>query len=206
MTDLTMNKLHSAKNSDEKEATFGKGLEAVLNPSSPELMTISLNDYGESDCESATDFLSPKASPMNRIPSAPMHVPPKTFNFSIPAIVEEAEHREEESPTPNKHHRIETQESGSDKKALSPDRGEKLTRLLLVDLLNNEFQHCINVQQNQMQIVKPKRMQLDINLSDEDSGPDISIGTISDEDDIDLGVLDDFEIEDFGSDMELDLL
>jgi hypothetical protein len=94
-----MVKLGSGKNSDEKEATFGKGLEGVLNPSSPELMTISLNDYGESDCESATDFLSPKASPMNRIPGAPTHVPPKTFNFQIPAIVEEAaEHKEEESP------------------------------------------------------------------------------------------------------------
>jgi hypothetical protein len=44
-------------------------------------MTISLNDLGESDTESVSDLISPKASPMNRIPSAPTHAP-KQFNFT----------------------------------------------------------------------------------------------------------------------------
>ena len=52
-------------------------------------MTISLNDYGESDTESVCDFLSPKDSPLNRIPGAG-----SVFNFNvsnIPQIEEEGE-------------------------------------------------------------------------------------------------------------------
>jgi hypothetical protein len=79
---------------DEKEATFGK--DQLPSGPSPELMTISLNDYGESDTESAGDFLSPKASPMNRMPGAPTHVP-KQFNFNIPQKIPEEGEQQEES-------------------------------------------------------------------------------------------------------------
>jgi hypothetical protein len=80
---------------DEKEATFGAD-KLPVNPS-PELMTISLNDLGESDNESVSDLISPKASPMNRIPSAPTHVP-KHFNFtSVPTKIEEEEDSEEDN-------------------------------------------------------------------------------------------------------------
>jgi len=76
---------------DEKEATFGK--EKRPKHPSPELMTISLTDYGESDNESVIDFLSPKESPLNRIPGAPTGVS-SVFNFNdsrIPEIEEEYE-------------------------------------------------------------------------------------------------------------------
>ena len=98
---IDIDSLRIGKEDDEKEQTFGKELKGSLNPSSPELMTISLNDLGESDNESVTDFLSPKASPMNRMPGAPTHAP-KSFNFAIPAIKEAEEHREEESPIPSR--------------------------------------------------------------------------------------------------------
>ena len=84
---------------DEKEATFGKGkLKLPKNPS-PELMTISLTDMGESDNESVMDFLSPKESPLNRIPGAPTGGP-SVFNFNdsrIPEIEEVYESEDLES-------------------------------------------------------------------------------------------------------------
>ena len=82
---------------DEKEATFGKDKRRAY--ASPELMTISLTDFGESDNESVLDFLSPKESPLNRIPGAPTGIP-SVFNFNdskIPEIEEEYESEEQQS-------------------------------------------------------------------------------------------------------------
>ena len=49
-------------------ATFGKGrdLKAVSPQASSELMTITLNDMGESDDADSADYTSPLISPMNK--------------------------------------------------------------------------------------------------------------------------------------------
>ena len=89
---------------DEKEATFGKNKH--MTEPNPELMQISLNDFGESDTDSAIDFLSPKDSPLNRIPGAPTSgasvfqfnnstVPPSKIEEELESENEELESEEE---------------------------------------------------------------------------------------------------------------
>jgi len=59
-------------------------------------MSISLNDYGESDTESAVDFLSPKESPLNRIPGAPTSSA-SVFQFNASTVPPEQIKEEVES-------------------------------------------------------------------------------------------------------------
>ena len=114
---------------DEKEATFGKN--KGLTEPSPELMTISLNDYGESDTESAVDFLSPKESPLNRIPGAPTSSA-SVFQFNASTVPPEKITEEMESETED----LESEEEFDIK---------DVTKGLFERVLYEELMFCLNL-------------------------------------------------------------
>ena len=144
------------KDVDEKEATFGKNKH--LTEPSPELMTISLNDFGDSDVESAVDFLSPKESPLNRIPGAPMSNA-SVFQFNAPTIppqkIEEEVERE-----------IECEESENEELESEEEFDIKdVTKGLFERVLKEELMYCLNI--NQILEERPKREEKESFVSEE---------------------------------------